>query len=502
MKTQVIHLSQNDDLISVRDKMSWSQAGRILLIWPKRGEMLNHKLELKLLARHAADMGARLALVTEDRLVRFNAHELGIPVFANPRSALGAEWSKFQSQQFQRQDKNQHNKLVDLYKLSHPRTPKWLEHPVMKVFCLMTSLLALLALVILILPGAVITLTPKADSQSIVFNLIIDPSISSINYASGSLPACDQQASVEGQDEADATGSVGIPDQYATGELRFTNYSEHTITIPPGTAVSTGGIEPIRFLTTSKENITIEPGKAAVIPARAVQPGSSGNLEADELVVIEGMLEPDLWVTNPEATAGGTEALVASPTTEDVSRLHQRLVSKLMQKAQVELQSALPDGDILITPTITNVEILSETVFPSVGEPANKLELSLKIKVQTQAVSRQTLSMLVNPLMDAHTPTGYSPQADSLDFTELRHPTLGNDGKVYWTIRASRKLSAMITTQQVPEMVRGNTISQSMVRLSSSLPLEEQASIKLIPSWWPRMPFLTMRIAVLQKGVQ
>jgi hypothetical protein len=36
MKTQIIQLESHDDIISIRDKMGWSQTSRILLVWPEK----------------------------------------------------------------------------------------------------------------------------------------------------------------------------------------------------------------------------------------------------------------------------------------------------------------------------------------------------------------------------------------------------------------------------------------------------------------------------------
>jgi len=65
MKTQLIQLDPSDDVISVRDKMGWSQTSRILLVWPEHGQILSRRLDLLLLQRHSTTLGAQLALVTQ-----------------------------------------------------------------------------------------------------------------------------------------------------------------------------------------------------------------------------------------------------------------------------------------------------------------------------------------------------------------------------------------------------------------------------------------------------
>ncbi len=501
MKIQVIQLSQYDDSISVREKMSWSQAARILLVWPERGKVLNTRLELNLVGRHAASLGAQVAIATPDLQARFFANQLGIPVFANAMDAQETEWGHFENLKLKQHDDHQQAKLNNLYDASHPKSPAWLDYPLVKVFCLLLIVGAMLALVIFLLPGAKITLTPKVESQVMVFEVIPDPATSSINYSTGSLPVYYATVTVEGQDSEKSSGSVNIPGQPAVGEVEFTNDGGQVMIIKPGAIISTVGPNKISFMITPQADTSIFPYETVSLPVRAIEPGLSGNLAAGKLAVIQGNLDPDLSVTNPEATTGGTERTVAAPTEDDITNLRQHLTGNLMQAAWLKLQSALPAGDLLVTTTITNVATMTETIFPAIGEPGNLLTLSLTMKVEAQALSNQTLSQLVSPIMDAYTPNGYAPRPDSLVFSGLGYPNIGADGKTHWTIRAARKINAVIPTGQAAEMVRGSSVSLAVDRLST-FPLERKADIKLAPGWWPILPLLAMRIEVSQNGVQ
>src|SRR3990170_1293457 len=92
MKTQIIQLDVYDDVISTRDKMGWSQTARILLIWPSRGRILNRPIDLILLKRHSASLGAQLAFVTSDADVCYYADQFGIPTFNNSLKAQDEHW--------------------------------------------------------------------------------------------------------------------------------------------------------------------------------------------------------------------------------------------------------------------------------------------------------------------------------------------------------------------------------------------------------------------------
>ena len=100
MKTQIITLESHDDLISVRDRMSWAKTPRILLVWPKFEKVTLRQVDLKILQRHAASLGAQLGIVSRVRRVRADAQALRIPVFTSTGEAQRVSWPKPRRKRF------------------------------------------------------------------------------------------------------------------------------------------------------------------------------------------------------------------------------------------------------------------------------------------------------------------------------------------------------------------------------------------------------------------
>jgi hypothetical protein len=496
VKTQIIQLNQNDDTLSVQDKMTWCQTGRILLVWPVQGRVLSRQLDLNLVNRHAGSIGAQLGLVTHDSEVRFFARKIRIPVFSNLRLAQDRHWDISPQGNIGIQQKSHHHNLKSIRSKKYSPAPAWIEHPAIRFVCLLISVLALLILGAFILPSAKIRLTPRVEIQSMRFDLSADPSSPTINFSTGTLPTYTKEVVVEGSDTITATGSMIFPDDPAIGNLKFTNISKQFILIPAGTIVATKGSDPVHFITISKGDVTIYPNKSLVVAARAIKPGSLGNLPPNKLVVIPGELGPDLTVTNPDATKDGTDATVPTPTTMDRQILQARLQSQLKQAALIQIQNIVPDQDTLISPTMSMIGRLEETTIPSIGDPGNQLMLTLRLRFQTQVVSGEILRSLVIPILDSNTPIGYSPIINSLEITQLSKPASAQDGITHLTVSAMRKLQVDIQAYQVINIVNGTTVAKAREFLSASLPLMEQAKIILTPTWWPWIPFLTMRIQV------
>jgi hypothetical protein len=494
VKTQIIQLNAHDDCLSVRDKLSWSHAERLLLVWPAHENALNRLLDLKLVYRQATRLGSQLGFITKNPKVRFYAHEIGIPVFDDLGKAQHGNWNRnlHPSRAIQR-----HEQSIDLDSMrsyAHPQASAWAVHPIIRLLSLCISVVALLALGVVILPGATITLTPRLETQSIQLDLIGGPSSTPANPSSGILPTYRQEVIIEGRDTITATGWTHIPDKYAVGDLKFTNNSTQTVTIPVGTIIATHGSVPVRFITTSSSKVIVGAKKTVTVPVRAIKPGGSGNLPASSLTIIEDNPGSTLTVSNPTATHGGTNATVPSPNATDLQTLRQRLESELERDALAQMQSYLPEGDQLISPTMTLLETIEETQFPAITEPADQLELFLRLKFQCQVISLAMLRNMVSNILDEKLPAGYSELPGTLVIAPFKEIAQGEDGAYLYKITAKRKLEANIPANQVLGKITGLTTAAAEDHLSATLPLANQADIKLIPSWWPRLPFIVMRI--------
>jgi hypothetical protein len=498
VKTQIIQLNTGDDYISVRDKLDWSQSRQILLVWPAHVRWSQGKLELKLIRQHAISMGLQLAVVTKDRQVKFLARQVNLPVFKSILQAQNSEWEPNKLKEIPLQEKSQSTKLLELRQKLAPGAPSWWEHPAARVFSLSISVLAFLSLAVLILPGATITIVPKVESQTMIFDILTDPSTTIINYSSGSIPTYQVETVVQGEETIHVSGSAAYPDQPAVGQLSFKNTSSETITIPVGTIVTTQETLPIRFITTSPKEITVKPEQTVQLEAQAMIPGESGNLAKNQLVVIEGSVTPSLTVTNLIPTTGGTQKNIPAPSLQDQASLRKQLITKLERAALDKMQIQLAEGDWIISPTLSLVETSSETYFPALGEPGNTLKLAMEAQFQAQVVSDDTLRRLVEPIMDAYTPSGYLGVPNSLAYTQTSLPIQVNDGKTQIKIKATRSVLAQIPQKLVAQSILGRTTSQAEENLLASIPVADQAQINLFPGWWPRMPWLGMRVKVIQ----
>jgi len=501
MKTHILRLDPHDDLLSTRDKMNWGRAGRILLIWPEEGRLLRRRVDLMLLQRHSLSLGAQLALVTGDSLVRFYARELAIPTFRDLHQAQSAHWRVERKLRLRQGSKPPRRvprlmeSLENLRLAAHPAGVSWLELPAARVASFTLGVLAVLALAAVLLPGAQISLAPRIQTQDLDFSVRASPSQAAVNF-SGVVPARTVKVVVEGRDSLDASGTSRVAGEAASGQVVITNLTDQPIQVPRGLVLRNLDATPMRFATLQPAEIDAGPGITTTLGVRALTPGRAGNLPAGSLTAIEGDLGLSLAATNPAPTQGGSDRSLPVPTPADRHELYSRLENALRVSALEELESGLAPGDLLFTGTLSITQVIEEAYLPPGDDPSPRLELSLRVEYRAYAAAGADLDSLATVLLDTNLPEGYAPLLDTLALQVIQSPVLEADGLPRWHMSARRSLRAVVSPDQVTKLLLGAAPTEAAARLLEAYPLDAPPAIRLLPDWWPRMPLLPFRIQI------
>ena len=495
MKTHIIQLERYDDVISTRDKMSWSKAARILLVWPQKGRVLTRPLDLTLLNRYSRQSGAQLGLVTRSRVVRANAALLGIPVFDTAAEAQQLPWRPARRKKLESRRSPQ-ERIGLLERRTRRFQPGRLENTPLRLLFFALGVVAVLGLMVFFLPSAQIILAPDEQEQRLSLPVWANLQIAAPGL-SGGIPAQQITVVVEGQDALASTGQVTLPDQPAQGQVQFTNLGEQELTIPAGTVVLTLTQPAIRFQTTAPATLPPALDAQAEAPVTALQAGSSGNVDAGQIQAVEGAIGVNVSVTNLEPTTGGSDRSSPAPTGEDAENLHQRLLGTLRQTAESELQNQLTAGQVLLPETLRAGAVLEESYLPEVGSPADQLSLRLRVEFDAWTVLQKDLEQVALTALDANLPPGYAGVAGTLAITAQTEPSLVGES-VRWEIDARRTLAARRPEYALREASLGLQAGEVQGVLMQLFDLNAPPQIRIWPSWWPRLPFLPLRIQVVQ----
>lgn len=92
MKTSLIQLGPGADWRGALDRIRGGAQGRVVLVWPDRGEPRSPRLVLQIAARRSQRLRVPLALVCTKKDIAALAGQSGLPTFATARQARAAKW--------------------------------------------------------------------------------------------------------------------------------------------------------------------------------------------------------------------------------------------------------------------------------------------------------------------------------------------------------------------------------------------------------------------------
>jgi hypothetical protein len=501
LKEQILHLDPHDDFISARDKMGWVQTQRVLLIWPWRGRVLNRRLDLVLLHRHAHRLGAHLALVTTDPEVRDHARGLGLPVFPTVEASRRERWRSRAPRlrpERQRAPLNPQDLQPPRTAIRAARLPAWTVWA-FKSLAFAAGLAAVLALAHALVPSATVTLTPAARPLTASVEIVADPNLTQPE-ASGFIPAREVRVELEASDLAATTGAKDVPGDKAAGAVVFTNLIGTPAAIPQGTGLRTSSGAPVRFVTVRAASLEGRVNAAVEVPIQAVDPGPVGNVAAALINRIDGPLGLQLAVINPASTAGGATVKRAAVTLADRTRLREQLIERLMQDALSTLTAQLQPGEFLTPDSVRVAEVVAETYDHAVGEQADVLNLTLRIAVAGLAVNENDARLVAQAALAQTVPPGER-LIGQTQFARDPSATLDPDGRVRFRLSAAGQAAPLVERDFVRALVQGRAVASANQFLLAALPLARPPQIVVRPAWYARwynrLPWLPLRIDVI-----
>ncbi len=501
MKTQIIQLEPHDDTISVRDKMGWSQTGRVVLVWPARGRLLDRRLDLVLLLRHSQSLGAQIALVTNDHEVRFQAKSLGIPVYRSVRKAQKARWRRPKRSPYQTQYQSTpwQERLTNIQDiLANPmhrdRAERVLSQP-LRIGLFALAVLAVLSIAAVLVPSAVIIVSPAIKQQELTLTVQASDSLDKVNL-SGVLPVHWANTIVEGRASLPTTGTINVATDYASGEVVFQNLTDQSLLIPKDTIVSTAD-SAHRFKIIRGVRVPGGSGMEISAPIQALEPGPSSNLSTGRIKAIEGDLGVLLTVKNNSPVAGGSLSASPAPTDRDRERLKLQLMASLTENAQREIAASLEPKDFVLTEAPELVSVISESYSPPEHQPASELSLILRLEFKAPYISSADQDTFAEAILEANMPPGYLPVPGTIDSNLLTSPVFDGGSTTPWRMRLIQDIQSEPSINQIINLSRGRSPQDASQAVMENFTLTSPPQIKTTPSWWPVMPLIPIRIDVI-----
>lgn len=492
---QVITLDRNDNILKVRSQVEWSDGRRIILVVPRGAKAFDSEYQFRLIHRWADESDVMVALVSDALGVREMAGPAGIPVFPTVEAAQRARW------------KWTRNSGVLVRRSTaldeeepKPRTPLLDRLGLVGIQLAVTvalfgiGALILLIAAVLLVPSARITISPGSETVNDEREVILDPSVTTVDMINGVLPATSFRREISGTASIATTKVATAPADYASGEVVFTNLAGTPATIPAGTIVETSSGVTVRFSTTVQAELPAGYNARVTVPVRALEAGPIGNVRALQINVIEGPLGATARVINPNPMSAGSIKQVHVVSFEDKARLREKLSQELHQAAITRLQESVGEGT-LILPASVQVSILTESFDHLVDDPADTLSLHVEAVATGYAVDRADLEKFAEAILENKMPPGYSVLPGTLVVDP--NPDARVEGSaVIFRMKSSFQITPQVQAGDILKGLTGKTPEDAAALIAKRIKLAEPPKIEISPSWWTRMPSFDFRLSL------
>ncbi|MBS3750878.1 MAG: hypothetical protein KGY39_05150, partial [Anaerolineales bacterium] len=225
--------------------------------------------------------------------------------------------------------------------------------------------------------------------------------------------------------------------------------------------------------------------------------GSSANQEAGAVSGIGADFGADLTVTNPQPIRGGEDIYLSIPSERDKQTLTEQVIQDVKEDAQERLGQKMEPGDMLISESPIIKEIEKKEFTPPEGEPGETLEVNIRVKVSGWIVKDQDLRTLAQDVMQTNQYTDqYQPVSDTLTYQPDTKITVHDNREAEWMLAIKWQRKPSVKESEIVSTVLGQTPSRAKRQLTEKYNLSNPPRISIIPSWWPRLPFLPFRIKV------
>ncbi|MHC1741150.1 MAG: baseplate J/gp47 family protein [Anaerolineaceae bacterium] len=496
MKTAIIQLENYDNLYSIQDRMKWSRANRILLVWPKRGWLIDKQIDLGILQRHAGNLGAQIAFVSRDASIIESANHLNISVFSSVPAAESSRWAP-KLKIFSNNSDSQKLKLLQ-------QTPRIIKKTKSNIFiqnivrgmAIFLSFLAIISLWVFLLPSARVVLFPVTHEKEIVFSVWASPQVHEVNI-NGNIPAIKKQIEVSAEFSGQSSGTTGIPSQFASGEITFTNLTNLPITIPAGTIVSSKIDPSIRFSTL--QDVILPSGKdpTAIAEVKAINPGANGNQGAGIITVVEGSIAEGIEAINDLPITGGSDEQAPSPTEQDYLQAKNRLMQELKQKALEEFKG-MPE--ILIPDSLDDGKIVSEQRTLEPGQPGEQFNLIIAAKFTGFVYSASDLNLLSNMVLAASLGSVDSNYVGSIDHqSNTASQVVISENGAKWSEIITAQIGPVINKSLLAQLITGKNKEETEQILLSNVNSRQSPNISIQPSFWKWLPLVSYQIQIQAK---
>ena len=502
---EYLQLEPFDDVITIRDRFSFIEGHKALLILPRKAEVLTSKLDLTLLLREAKRRNIQIALVTSNPVVMHHAKELQISTFPTIAKAERGKWKRGKIRLFTRRFHRPSNapdpsQLIPVASRIRNSRRNSLLLGILTRLLMFTFIIGIIGFVAyLFVPSATINVTARSETIQISTTIIADPQQEEVDVENQRIPAERMRVTVSTAGTVPATGAANDSNVPATGFVALTNLTNSPLTIPQNTTLVTSTGQPISFRT--QVATTLNAGEAQEVNIEAAPGfyGEEGNVSEGLINAVVGPLEGQVGVQNRTATSGGGLRSLPTVAQADIDRLQSTVRGQLQSIAYTEIENQLEDTQTIALPTVRIAEERSDWIQFShnIGDITEVVSMDMQAVVEVTVIDQRFVQQIAFANISADKPEVLIIQPDT--FTITQEPfELIDLGSVSFEIVASAETRAEVDTQALAQQLATLPITEALDILYQDRQLSQspRPSITITPDIVERLPILPFRIFI------
>lgn len=524
--TEILHIEPDATAEAVRRRLARVDGVQVAVVLPNGWGELNSIPRLRLIQRQALARNQQLALVTRDLPTRQAAQQLGIPVYGSEAGLVGRAWrmtpalpavdprnpaaglptppawrgpdgaaagkarDAIAARPSLHRSRQQRIRAAEAWRRP---APLWLQ---LTGYVLVGAFLlaVLAAFAVYVLPAATVTVVPGQRQVEVTVDLTASPTVEVVDVEGRLLPGRLMETYVELSGSIATSGSEQAARDRAVGEVVFTNQTNRAVRIPPGTIVSASTGNRVDFRTTSEIEVPGPVGTQVTARIEALEEGVQGNARANTITTVSGALRTQVSVTNPNATGGGQSALVRVVKQVDRDTLLEQVYAQAQQDAFARLKPELRPNEWLSESSVQTY-IVAQFFDHFNDEPADELNLTLRVLVQGVAVDQETARTIAMAALQEAVPERGKLVADSIQFLVDPNATV-TDRSVRFSVVGRGNYVIPIDNQEMRSAVAGLPVDEAIARLKEGWLLQKDPQFYIDPDWFGTLPRFGSRIQV------
>jgi hypothetical protein len=530
IKRGVVYLDVEDDITGVIGKFSETAEDTVALVIPKRSNVFQSIVNLKLLQKTAAERGKTLNLISDDKRVITIANRLGIAnagslaavaavgqeeavadlpsdvieeeaptsgmlAVIKPKTAAGSEPVSNQPEikESDSAEDPAENAAKKDKKLKVPDFNRFKKRLVLAGALLVVLLIGLWAFLSR-LPKATVTIDGQTDKVATKFDFSVDPAAEAPNIEKGILPALSQEVTKTLSDTFTATGKKDIGKK-ASGAAVITNCaSSDEITIPANTSfkASNGLIfrnpEPVTVPGSTASIGTEECNKEGKAPTtlNAEKPGDNYNIGPSDYTVA-GYGSDEMTATGGNME-GGTTEIVSVISKQDVDNTVKTLLEREKEGVEAELRNKFEDSHFILGESFTQT-VSDTSPEPKVGAQATQGRVIVKVTYFQLAVNKEDMINLLKNRAESAAASANKHGLGVVDprLEQANISLIKNSNTRKFNLQTEAVLGPAIDFEALANDIAGLGYSEAIKHIEG-LPNVTHAEVNLSPFWVSSVP--------------